>query len=105
MNSNWVSELAAGVNGPSPVALAVFLLAGLVCVWAGLNWAFDVRGITTRRSERIRRKTADRWAALGHLEGSPTIFGTVGYLRFLGALMTLAGLVLLLVTYVLWHLN
>jgi len=97
--------LAAGSVGFSPVMLAVFLLAGLVALWCGVNWAFDVRGITTRRSERIRRKNADTWAAMGRLGASPTIFGTPGYLRFLGALMALAGLLLLLATYALWHLG
>lgn len=42
----------------------------------GLSWAFDVRGMAP-----------------------------VGYLRVLGAALTLAGLVLLFVTYALWHLG
>ncbi|MGW6136588.1 hypothetical protein [Streptomyces sp. NPDC055140] len=97
--------LAAGVHAPSPVLLAVFALGGLVALWCGVSWAFDVRGITTRRSERIRQKNADTWAAMGRLDASPTVFATPGYLRFLGALMAFAGLVLLAVSYALWHLN
>ncbi|RVU17956.1 hypothetical protein EOT10_33185 [Streptomyces antnestii] len=97
--------LAAGAHDPSPVLLSVFLLAGLVAVWAGVNWAFDVRGIATRRSERIRRRNADAWAAMGRLDGSPTMFGSVGYLRFLGVLMAFAGLVMLLAAYALWRLG
>ncbi|MFE5024830.1 hypothetical protein ACFRAO_16205 [Streptomyces sp. NPDC056656] len=96
--------LAAG-HEPSPALLGIFLLAGLVALWCGVNWAFDVRGITTRRSERIRRKNADTWAAMGRLDASPTVFGTPGYLRFLGALMAFAGLVMLVAAYALWHLN
>ncbi|RFC76442.1 hypothetical protein DXZ75_15400 [Streptomyces sp. AcE210] len=85
--------------------LAVFALGGLVALWCGVSWAFDVRGITTSRSERIRRKNADTWAAMGRLDASPTVFATPGYLRFLGALMAFAGLVLLIVSYALWHLG
>jgi hypothetical protein len=98
-------HLAAGSNGPSPVVLTIFLLGGLAAFGSGVSWAFDVRGITTRRSERIRRKNEDSWAAMGRLGGSPTIFATPGYLRFLGALMAFAGLVLCVVAYALWHLG
>ncbi|WP_406107620.1 hypothetical protein OG698_34220 [Streptomyces sp. NBC_01003] len=42
---------------------------------------------------------------MGRLDASPTIFGTPGYLRFPGALMALAGLLLLVVTYAAWHLG
>lgn len=61
-------------GGSSPVVLTVFLLGGLAAFWCGVSWAFDVRGITTRRSERIRRKNEESWAAMGRLDGSPTIF-------------------------------
>jgi hypothetical protein len=98
-------NLAAGSHGPSPVVLAVFLLGGLVALWCGVGWAFDVRGITTRRSERIRRKNEESWAAMGRLGGSPTLFATPGYLRFLGALMAFAGVILCVVAYALWHLG
>ncbi|MFB6677441.1 hypothetical protein ACFCWG_34560 [Streptomyces sp. NPDC056390] len=97
--------LAAGTHAASPVLLVVFALGGLVALWCGVSWAFDVRGITTRRSERIRRKNADTWAAMGRLDAAPGLFGTPGYLRFLGTLMAFAGLVLLIVSYALWHLN
>ncbi|KAF5998024.1 hypothetical protein BOG92_045750 [Streptomyces sp. WAC00263] len=98
-------NVAAGSHGPSPVILAVFLLGGLVALWCGMSWAFDVRGITTRRSERIRRKNEESWAAVGRLGGSPTLFATPGYLRFLGALMAFAGVILCVVAYALWHLG
>lgn len=99
--------LAAGAHGPSPVILVVFGVAGLVALWCGLSWAFDVRGITTRRSERIRRKREEAWAAVGRLGGGggPTLSGSVGYLRTLGAVMAAAGAVLLLAAYALWHLG
>ncbi|WP_329581694.1 hypothetical protein [Streptomyces sp. NBC_01361] len=100
-----MSLLAAGVNGPSPVVLAIFSLAGLVCLWCGVNWAFDVRGITTRRSERIRQRNAHILGMPGALDAPTTVFGSVGYLRFLGALMTFAGLILLVAAYALWHLR
>jgi hypothetical protein len=83
----------------------VFALGGLLALWCGLSWAFDVRGITTRRSERIRLKNEAAWAAMGRLGGSPTVFATVGYLRFLGVVMAGAGLLLLVVAYALWHLS
>ncbi|MER6029214.1 hypothetical protein [Streptomyces sp. NPDC001851] len=88
---------AAGAQGPSPVLLVVFAAGGLTALWCGVNWAFDVRGITTSRSERIRR----RWGVAGR----PTLFSSAGYLRFLGAVLALAGSVLLLAAYELWHLN
>ncbi|MFG2524379.1 hypothetical protein [Streptomyces sp. NPDC048527] len=101
-----VSVLASGVDGPSPVVLVIFVLAGLVCLWCGVNWAFDVRGITTRRSERIRQRNAGILGMPGALDAAPTtVFGSVGYLRFLGALMAFAGLILLVATYALWHLG
>ncbi|MFD5076861.1 hypothetical protein [Streptomyces sp. NPDC058371] len=97
--------LAAGSSDTSPVVLAVFLLGGLAALWCGVNWAFDVRGITTRRAERIQRKNEQVWATAGRLGGPSNLFATPGYLRFLGALMVFAGLVLLTATYALWHLG
>ncbi|MET9079489.1 hypothetical protein ABZX95_47125 [Streptomyces sp. NPDC004232] len=82
----------------------VFALGGMVLLWCGLGWAFDVRGITTRRSERIHRKNQETWA-MGHLGGSPNLFASVGYLRFLGAVMAGAGLILLIAAYALWRLS
>ncbi|MGW0081626.1 hypothetical protein [Streptomyces sp. NPDC003393] len=76
-------------------------VGGLLALWCGVNWAFDVRGITTRRAERIRRRNEGLWAASGRLGGAPTLFATPGYLRFLGTLMAGAGLVLLVVAYAL----
>ncbi|MEV3856523.1 hypothetical protein AB0J38_19625 [Streptomyces sp. NPDC050095] len=70
---------AAGTQAASPVLLGVFAVGGLVAISAGLTWAFNVRGISTGRS--------------------------VGHLRVLGAALALAGLVLLGVTYALWHLG
>ncbi|GHF02455.1 hypothetical protein GCM10014715_68240 [Streptomyces spiralis] len=83
----------------------VFAVGGLLALWCGVNWAFDVRGITTRRAERIRRRNEGLWAASGRLGGSPTLFATPGYLRFLGTLMAGAGLVLLVAAYALWRLG
>ncbi|MFF9621051.1 hypothetical protein [Streptomyces griseosporeus] len=102
-----MQSLAAGTHGPSPVILVVFGVAGLVALGCGLCWAFDVRGITTRRSERIRRKREEAWAAVGRLGGGgvPMLSGSVGYLRALGAVMVAAGTVLLLAAYALWHLG
>ncbi|MGV9276194.1 hypothetical protein [Streptomyces griseosporeus] len=101
-----MQSLAAGAHGPSPVILVVFGVAGLAALWCGLSWAFDVRGITTRRSERIRRRREEAWAAMGRLGGgTPTLSGSVGYLRLLGVAMAGAGAVLLLATYALWHLR
>ncbi len=68
--------LAAGARATSPVLLGFFAVGGVVAMAAGLSWAFDVRGLAP-----------------------------VGYLRVLGAALTLAGLVLLFVTYALWHLG
>ncbi|MET8474831.1 hypothetical protein ABZY90_34045 [Streptomyces sp. NPDC006422] len=68
--------LASGDRATSPVLLGFFAMGGLVAIWAGLSWAFDIRGMAP-----------------------------VGYLRVLGAALTLAGLVLLFVTYALWHLG
>lgn len=100
-----MQDFAAGAHGPSPVVLVVFAVGGVTALWCGVNWAFDVRGITTRRSERIRRRNEETWAAMGRLGGSPTLFASAGYLRFLGALMALGGSVTLLAAYALWHLN
>ena len=97
--------LGAGAHGPSPVLPAVFALAGLAALWSGLNWAFDVRGITTRRAENIRRRTAGTHALMGQLDGSSTFFSQPWYLRMLGGFMAFAGLVLLIAAYALWHLN
>jgi hypothetical protein len=69
-----------------------------------LSWAFDVRGIATRRSERIRRRSEERWAAMGRLGGPTTFFASVGYLRFLGAVMAGAGL-LVSAAYAVWQLG
>lgn len=100
-----MQHLAAGTHGPSPVFLVVCAVGGLTFLWCGVNWAFDVRGITTSRAERIRRRNEETWAAAGRLGGPPTLFASAGYLRFLGALMALAGAVALLAGYELWRLN
>jgi hypothetical protein len=97
--------LAAGNHGPSPVLLVVFAVGGLVSLWCGVSWAFNVRGITARRAERIRRSREEAWAAVGRLGGSPTLFASAGYLRFLGALMAFAGSLMLIAAYALWHLG
>ncbi|WP_372346981.1 hypothetical protein [Streptomyces sp. KL116D] len=82
------TTFAAAGHGPSPVILGAFLLGGVVAVWTGVNWALDLRGISTRRGA-----------------AAPTVFARPGYLRLLGALMAVAGLLLILVAYALWHLG
>ncbi|MFB7510934.1 hypothetical protein [Streptomyces broussonetiae] len=99
-----MQHLAAVAHGPSPVIDIVFAVGGMVALWCGLSWAFDVRGITTRRAERIHRRNQETWA-MGRLGGSPNLFASVGYLRFLGAVMAGAGLLLLVAVYALWHLG
>ncbi|MFJ8823519.1 hypothetical protein ACIREE_17200 [Streptomyces sp. NPDC102467] len=98
--------VAASTHGPSPVLLAVFALGGVVALWAGLSWAFDIRGSTVRRSQRIRQRTADRWGGPERLGTPPAnVFGSVGYLRFLGVMLAFAGVVLLVIVYALWQLG
>ncbi|MEV5611353.1 hypothetical protein [Streptomyces sp. NPDC052225] len=79
---------------PSPVILGAFLVGGLVALWTGMNWALDIRGIATRRGNR----------ATG-LDASGNLLARPGYLRVLGAVMALAGVLLIVVTYVLWQLG
>ncbi|MEU6772975.1 hypothetical protein [Streptomyces sp. NPDC046759] len=100
-----MQDFAAAAHGPSPVFLVVITVGGLVALWCGVNWAFDVRGITTHRSERIRRRNEETWTATGRPGGSPTFFASVGRLRFLGALLAFTGSVMLLAAYALWSLN
>ncbi|MFJ7152294.1 hypothetical protein ACIQVT_29565 [Streptomyces sp. NPDC100445] len=83
----------------------VFAVGGMVALWCGLSWAFDVRGVTTRRAERIRRRNEETSMAMGRLGGAPPFFATPGYLRFMGAVMAGAGLLLLIAAYALWHLG
>ncbi|MEV1021710.1 hypothetical protein [Streptomyces sp. NPDC050264] len=97
---------AASTHGPSPVLLVVFAFGGVVALWAGLSWALDIRGITVRRSQRIRQRTADRWGGPERLGAPPAnMFGSVGYLRFLGVMLAFTGIVLLVIVYALWHLG
>ena len=103
-NTKKLQHLAAGAHGPSPLIDIVFAVGGMVFLWCGLSWAFDVRGITTRRAERIRRRNEETWA-MGRLGGAPNLFASAGYLRFLGAVMAGAGLLLLVAVYALWHLG
>lgn len=104
-NAKKMQHLAAGAHGPSPLIDIVFAVGGMVFLWCGLSWAFDVRGITTRRADRIRRRNEEIWTATGRLGGAPTLFASPGYLRFLGAVMAGAGLLLLVAVYALWHLG
>ncbi|MET7615857.1 hypothetical protein [Streptomyces sp. NPDC005408] len=98
-------ELAAGVHAPSPVLIAVFVLGGLVAVWCGASWAFNVRGIATRRAENIRQRYLLGGAQLGQLDRSPTMWAQPWYQRLMGAFMAFAGLVMVLAGGALWHLN
>ncbi|MFG2602185.1 hypothetical protein ACGFT2_01250 [Streptomyces sp. NPDC048514] len=100
-----MQHLAAGAHGPSPAIDVVFAVGGVVALWCGLSWAFDVRGITTRRVERMRRRSEEASMAMGRLGGAPTFFATSGYVRFLGSVMAGAGLLMLTAAYALWHLN
>ncbi|MER5442988.1 hypothetical protein [Streptomyces sp. NPDC002790] len=76
MTPTSLLPLAAGDRATPPVLLGLFAVGGVIAMAAGLIWAFDVRGLTP-----------------------------VGYLRVLGGALTLAGVVLLFVTYALWHLG
>lgn len=94
------------MRGEHPTVIQiVFAAGGLLALWCGVNWAFDVRGITTRRAERIRRKSQETWADMGRLGGPTTFYSSVGYLRFLGAVMAGAGLLLVVAAYALWRLG
>ncbi|WP_326016887.1 hypothetical protein [Streptomyces endophyticus] len=76
MTPTSLLPLAAGDRATSPVLLGFFAVGGVIAMTAGLSWAFDIRGLAP-----------------------------AGYLRVLGAALTLAGLGLLFVTYTLWHLG
>ncbi|WP_306322499.1 MULTISPECIES: hypothetical protein [unclassified Streptomyces] len=76
MTPTRLLPLAAGARATSPVLLGFFVVGGLIAIGAGLSWALDVRS------------------------SAP-----VGYLRLLGAALTLAGVVLLGVTCMLWYLG
>ncbi|MFD8570977.1 hypothetical protein [Streptomyces sp. NPDC057694] len=101
--------LAAPGHGPSPVILGAFLVGGIVAIWTGMNWALDLRGITTRRCERIRHKQPTPWNMTTPANDLDTtthdLLARPGYLRFLGAVMALAGLLLIVVAYALWQLG
>ncbi|MFD7339591.1 hypothetical protein ACFV98_26800 [Streptomyces violascens] len=93
------SRLAEGAaHGPSPVIVGLFLLGGLAALWCGVNWAFDVRGIATRRAENIQRRQG-----LG--AGQGMMWAQPWYQRVLGAGMAGAGLVLTVAAFALWHLG
>ncbi|MFI7387680.1 hypothetical protein [Streptomyces sp. NPDC049813] len=73
--------VASSSHGQSPVLLTVFAVGGVIALWAGLSWAFDIRGLPVRRT---------------HAAGQP---------RLLGALLALTGLILLAIVYALWQLG
>ncbi|MBO1335252.1 hypothetical protein J3486_28885 [Streptomyces sp. VRA16 Mangrove soil] len=89
--------------------LGAFLVGGVIAIWTGMHWAFDLRGLTTRRCVRIRQRRAETWDvtpdAANGLDASGNLLARPGYLRFLGAVMAVAGLLLILVTYALWELG
>ncbi|WP_328673665.1 hypothetical protein OG905_19505 [Streptomyces sp. NBC_00322] len=99
--------LASGTHGPPLVMIGVFVLAGLVAVWCGASWAFNVRGIAVRRAENIRQRHQLGGAGLGQLGGAPSggMWAEPWYHRLLGAALTAAGLVLVVAGYALWHLR
>ncbi|MEU4729745.1 hypothetical protein [Streptomyces sp. NPDC023588] len=98
-----MSSLAAGTQGPSPVVIGVFLLAGLVGVGCGASWAFNVRGIAVRRAESIRLRQQPVGMQLAQSAGS--MWAQPWYHRVLGAAMMGAGLVMVAAGYALWHLR
>ncbi|MDF3298433.1 hypothetical protein [Streptomyces tropicalis] len=103
-----MDDLASRAGGQPLVFSVVFLPAGLVALWCGLSWAFDVRGITTRRAQTSRRRAQAIRNPTGDLFGQPQragLFGSPGILRFLGAAMALGGLVMLIANYALWQLD
>ncbi|MFI0236902.1 hypothetical protein [Streptomyces sp. NPDC016845] len=73
--------VASSSHGQSPVLLTVFAVGGVIALCTGLCWAFDIRGLPVRRTR------------------------TAGQPRLLGALLALAGLVLLAIVYALWQLG
>ncbi|MEW2082574.1 hypothetical protein [Streptomyces sp. NPDC005283] len=104
-NAGFGPAQAAGAHAPSPVIIAVFVLGGLVAVWCGASWAFNVRGVATRRAENIRQRYLLGGAQLGQLDRSPTMWAQPWYQRLMGAFMAFAGLVMVLAGGALWHLG
>lgn len=102
-----LETLAAGAHGPSPVIVGVFAVGGLIALWCGASWAFNVRGIADRRAENIRQRRQLSGARLGQLDGAPSglMWAQPWYQRLLGAAMAVAGLVMLLAGAMLWHLG
>ncbi|UQI43746.1 hypothetical protein M1P56_04935 [Streptomyces sp. HU2014] len=83
----------------------VFLLFGVAAVVFGVVIAFNVRGVTTRRVERTYRKLELMHQASGRLGPvSVPLFGTAGYLRFLGAVMIPFGLIMIVASVALMSL-
>ncbi|MFJ4712527.1 hypothetical protein [Streptomyces sp. NPDC088785] len=100
--------LATTGHGPSPVILGAFLVGGVVAIWTGMHWALDLRGLTTRRGGRVRHRRDGAWDVTGpasDLDATGNLLARPGYLRLLGAMMALAGLLLILVAYALWQLG
>ncbi|WP_406506672.1 hypothetical protein [Streptomyces sp. NBC_00212] len=95
------ATLSLGSNGPSPVIVGIFVVGGLAALWCGVNWAFNVRGIAVRRAEAIRQRHAMQLGGVS----SGTMWAQPWYHRLLGAVLTAAGLVLVIAGYALWHLS
>lgn len=81
--------------------IGIFVVGGIAALWCGVSWAFNVRGITVRRAEAIRRRHAMQLDGVS----SGAMWPQPWYHRLLGALLTVAGLVLVIAGYALWHLN
>ncbi|WP_405757477.1 MULTISPECIES: hypothetical protein [unclassified Streptomyces] len=96
-------QSCTGTQGPSPIVIGVFLLAGLAGVGCGASWAFNVRGIAVRRAEGIRQRQQPVGLQLAQPAGS--MWTQSWYHRVLGAAMTGAGLVMVVAGYALWHLR
>lgn len=75
----------------------LFVLAGIAAVAFGIVIAFNIRGVVTRKVARNYKKLELIHQANGRM--GPVfvpIFGTAGYLRFLGVVLIPAGLIMTL---------
>ncbi|GAA2447647.1 hypothetical protein ACFPFX_31475 [Streptomyces mauvecolor] len=95
------ATLSLGGNGSSSVGIGILVVGGIAALWCGVSWAFNVRGITVRRAEEIRQRHA---VQLGGVS-SGTMWARPWYHRLLGAVLAVAGLVLVIAGYALWHLG
>ncbi|MET9361387.1 hypothetical protein ABZX93_10775 [Streptomyces sp. NPDC006632] len=81
--------------------IGVFAIVGLVALWCGASLAFNVRGIAVARAEAVRQRSGMRLDAVY----SGGRWARPGYYRLLGAVLMLAGAVIVIAAYALWHLG